>query len=81
MTSFPSFVLYVDPFCLGSPLLSSFGRLPQLLAFSGGSRLSVRCADGASMTATVAPFAAQLHQYCQHAQFGKAIRLCRLVKA
>jgi hypothetical protein len=51
---------------------AAFGRLPRLVSFAG-SRVSVRRADGASMTAAVSPFAAQLHALCAHAQFAKAV--------
>ncbi len=51
---------------------AAFGRLPRLVSFAG-ARVSVRRADGASMTAAVSPFAAQLHALCAHAQFAKAV--------
>ncbi len=69
-------VVYIDRDLLARTRASldgvAFGRLPRLVAFAG-SRVSVRRADGASMTAAVSPFAAQLHALCAHAQFAKAV--------
>ncbi|CAM9565795.1 unnamed protein product [Ascophyllum nodosum] len=59
--------------------VAEFGKSPRILSFFGAT-LMVRRSDGALLSAAVAPYPAMLYASIRNHRWGKAIRLCRLVK-
>ncbi|CAM9623596.1 unnamed protein product, partial [Sphacelaria rigidula] len=56
-----------------------FGKSPRIVSFYGG-KVMVRRADGALLSAAVAPYPAILYASVRSQRWEEAIRLCRLVK-
>jgi intraflagellar transport protein 80 len=79
---YPS-VLYVDRDLLPLTTVvkdgSEFGKIPTILGFFG-TRVNVRKADGAQMTASVSPYPAMLYEFVTNKRWEDAVRLCRFVK-
>lgn len=77
-------VVYVDKDLLESTTTSkaaeSFGKLPQIHTFFG-TRVTVRRADGALLTANVGVYPPLLFEFVRGSRWEEAVRLCRFVKA
>lgn len=58
---------------------SELGKQPQCVSF-GGTRASVRRADGAVLTVSISPYPARLSAFCAAGEWEGALRLCRYVK-
>jgi len=75
--------VYVDRTLLGPSTTTlacpSFGKAPQLLAFSS-SRVTVRRSDGAVLTASCAQHMPMLYEFVTKGAWEEAVRLCRFVK-
>ncbi|CAM9682340.1 unnamed protein product [Pylaiella littoralis] len=59
---------------------AEFGKSPRVLSFYGG-RVMVRRADGALLSAAIAPYPAMLYASVRGQRWEEAVRLCRLVQS
>ena len=58
---------------------AEFGQLAQVASFRG-TKIVVRRADGAQVTATVAPYSDMLHEYGSQHRWDEAVGVCRFVE-
>jgi len=77
-------VVFVDKDLLPATTTSKagdmFGKLPQIHTFFG-TRVTVRRADGALLTANVGVYPPLLYEFVRGSRWEEAVRLCRFVKA
>ena len=81
--SYPG-IAFVDRSLLSFTMTSKDGtdymKMPQISSFNG-SRVNVRRADGALLTASVSPYPSMLYEIVSTTRWEEAIQLCRFVKS